>query len=349
MMQSSDTVDLWHHPYGGTMADGVSKPALGVIFHPSFPSETLADYARRAEDAGFDALWLWDDCFQPGALTSAAIALAATRHLKVGIGLMPATVINPLFVAMELTTLAWAFPERILPGLGFGVPSWMSQIGAAPRSYIKALDETLVAVRRILAGEEVTMHGQHVHLEKVQMNRPPDHVPPLYVGAMREKSLALSGRIADGTILPAMSSPAYIRWVWEQVRAGMQETGRSRHQMVVFLDVKVSPDGASARDATRQALAARLPWPEVQVTTSGLAAEVAGLIEAHGLDRIARHIPDAWVDTLAAAGTPDQVFDSIERVIAAGTDMLVLQPLEGDPACLDEYSRYLMPRLLAST
>ena len=64
---------------------------FGVIFHPTFPPETLVDYARRAESAGFDELWLWDDCFLPGALTSAAIALSATQRLKVGIGLLPAT------------------------------------------------------------------------------------------------------------------------------------------------------------------------------------------------------------------------------------------------------------------
>ena len=117
-------------------------PALGVIFHPKFPPETLADYARRAESAGFDELWLWDDCFLPGAFTSAALALSATQQLKVGIGLLPATAYNPLFAAMEITTLARAFPGRILPGFGHGVGTWMAQIGAAPKSSMKALEET---------------------------------------------------------------------------------------------------------------------------------------------------------------------------------------------------------------
>lgn len=327
------------------MANSVSAPTLGVIFHPTFPSETLADYARRAEAAGFDELWLWDDCFLPGALTSAAIALAVTQRLKVGIGLLPATVYHPLFAAMELTTLARAFPERILPGFGFGVPSWMTQIGAAPRSYMKALDETVVAIRRLLGGEMVSMQGEHVRMEQVQMTLPPDYVPPLYIGAMREKSLRLAGRIGDGTILPGMSSPAYISWVWEQLRAGMAEAGRSDHRLVVFLDVKVHPDGASARDATRRALAARLPWADVQVKTLGIAAEVAELIETYGTDGIAQHMPNAWVDAFAAAGTPEQVTDSIQRVIAAGTDSIVFQPLDGDPACLDEYIQYLMPQM----
>ena len=82
----------------------MSVPAIGVIFHPRFPPETLVDFARRAESGGFDELWLWDDCFLPGAFPSAAIALSATQNLRVGIGLLPASAYNPLFAAMEITT-----------------------------------------------------------------------------------------------------------------------------------------------------------------------------------------------------------------------------------------------------
>src|SRR5512135_942162 len=180
--------------------------SYGVIFHPRFPPETLADYARRAESAGFDELWLWDDCFLPGALTSAAVALSATQKLKVGIGLLPATAYNPLFAAMELTTLARAFPGRILPGFGHGVGTWMAQIGAAPKSSMKALEETVSAVCRLLRGELVTTHGTQVNLDQVQMQLTPAYVPPLSVGAMRDKSLHLAGRAGDGTILTGMSS-----------------------------------------------------------------------------------------------------------------------------------------------
>src|SRR5512136_2468729 len=144
-------------------------PSLGVIFHPKFPPEKLTDYARRAESAGFDELWLWDDCFLPGAFTSAAVALSATQRLKVGIGLLPATAYNPLFAAMEITTLARAYPGRILPGFGHGVGTWMAQIGAAPKSSLKALAETVTVVRQLLSGEEVTTHGEQVGLDKVQM------------------------------------------------------------------------------------------------------------------------------------------------------------------------------------
>ncbi len=327
------------------MPDANSKTALGVIFHPRFPPETLADYARRAEAAGFDELWLWDDCFLPGAFTSAAIALSATQRLKVGIGLLPATAYNPLFAAMEITTLARAFPGRILPGFGHGVGSWMAQIGAAPRSSLKSLSETVTAVRRLLGGEAVTMHGEQVHLEAVQMQVTADYVPPLYVGAMREKSLQLAGRVGDGTILTAHSSPAYVRWAMQHIHTGMAQAGRSQQRVVVYLDVKVSEDGGAARAAMRRTLAARLPWSDVQMNALGIGAEVEALLQAHGAAGMAQHMPDEWVDAFAAAGTPQQTANAVRRWQDSGADTIIFQPLNGDPDCLDEYIRYLMPLL----
>lgn len=324
-----------------------SSPAFGVIFHPRFPSELLADFSRRAEVAGFDELWLWDDCFLPGALTSAAIALSATRQIKVGIGLLPATAHNPLFAAMELTTLARIFPGRVLPGFGHGVGSWMAQIGAAPRSSLTAVAETVTVVRRLLEGDCVTLQGEHVRLDQVQMQVVPEDIPPLYVGAMRERTLRLAGRIGDGTILTGMSSPSYARWAWEHIRAGMAEGLRSQHRVVAYLDVKVSLDGKTARDAARRALAARLPWADVQIAESGIGAEVAAFLKTHTRAELGQMMPDTWLDTFTASGTPEQVRASIERLIAAGVDSVIFQPLDGDPMCLDEYIRYLMPTLLS--
>jgi alkanesulfonate monooxygenase SsuD/methylene tetrahydromethanopterin reductase-like flavin-dependent oxidoreductase (luciferase family) len=316
-----------------------------VIFHPSFPPETLMDYARRAETAGFDELWLWDDCFLPGAFTSAAVALTATSHLKVGIGLLPATAYNPLFAAMEITTLARAFPDRFLPGFGHGVGSWMEQIGAAPKSSMKALEETVNAIRKLLEGEMLTVQGEQVRLNQVQMQMTAAYVPPVYVGAMREKSLRLAGRTGDGTLLTGMSSPAYVQWAKTHILAGMTETGRTRHQVVTYLDVKVNPGGSAARAATRRALAARFPWADVHMQTLGIAEDAAALFRTYGKEGAAQRLPDDWVNAFSAAGTPEQAAEAVQRWIQTGVDSIVFQPLNGDLDCLDEYGRYLMPLL----
>lgn len=327
------------------MSDIDTRPSIGIIFHPTFPPETLTEYARRAEAAGFDELWLWDDCFLPGAFTSAAIALSVTQRLRVGIGLLPARAYNPLFAAMEITTLARAFPGRFMPAFGHGVDFWMTQIGAASKSSLKTVQETVAAVRQLLSGECVTTHTEQLHLDKVQMQLTPTEIPPLYVGAMREKSLRMAGRVGDGTILTGMSSPAYIRWAREHIQAGMAEGGRVRNRVVVYLDVKVSSDGSTARAAVRRALAERLPWADVQVNTAGIASEVNAFLQKYDSEGVVLHMPDAWLDAFSAAGTPEQALTGVRQRFEAGADSVIFQPLNGDPGCLDEYIRYLMPEL----
>ncbi len=201
---------------------------LGIMFRREHAPETLPDFARRAEDAGFDELWVVEDCFYTSGIAAAATALACTDAMTIGLGIMPAVVRNPVFAAMEIATLARLYPGRFLPGLGHGVASWMRQIGAFPKSQLTALEEVTVAIRELLTGAELNPSGQYVQIDRAQLVHPPDPVPPISLGVIGPKSLALSGREADGTILSEYASPAYITWAREQIAAGQAQAGHDR-------------------------------------------------------------------------------------------------------------------------
>jgi alkanesulfonate monooxygenase SsuD/methylene tetrahydromethanopterin reductase-like flavin-dependent oxidoreductase (luciferase family) len=117
------------------------------------------------------------------------------------------------------------------------------------------------------------------------------------------------------------------------------------HRIVVYLFVKVNRDRGVARSAMRQCLVGRLQWVDAQIAALGIEAEVAAFLKAHSLEEMARQMPDAWVDAFSASGTPEQVAEAIQGWVAAGADSVVFQPIDGDPGCLDEYTRYLMPLL----
>ena len=95
---------------------------------------------------------------------------------------------------------------------------------------------------------------------------------------------------------------------------------------MVYLDVKVQPDGQIARAAMRRSLAARLPWADVQLNALGIAEEVATFLQAHDSEGIVRHMPDEWVDAFSSAGTPEQVAEAIQPWTVAGADSVVFQP-----------------------
>ena len=57
-------------------------PRVGILFRPQLPPERLREFVIAAEMAGLDDLWMWEDCFLEGGLTSAADASACAATSK---------------------------------------------------------------------------------------------------------------------------------------------------------------------------------------------------------------------------------------------------------------------------
>ena len=182
-------------------------PRLGVVYPTLWPDDRLPAFARAAERDGYDELWLAEDCFEAGGIALATAALAGTERLAVGIGLLPAAVRNPAIAAMDLATLARLYPGRVAVAFGHGVDGWMRQIGARPRDRLGLLEETLVAVRRLLANEQVTVEGRHVRLDGVVLHHPVGTPPAILIGTTGPRGLAIARRAADGVLLPGEAAP----------------------------------------------------------------------------------------------------------------------------------------------
>src|SRR5687767_10822852 len=103
---------------------------VGVVFRPQQPPEELEAVVRAVDAAGVPELWLWEDCFLEGGMTTATAALSWSTRIRVGIGLLPVPLRNPALVAMELATLERLWPGRLVPTLGHGILDWMGQVGA---------------------------------------------------------------------------------------------------------------------------------------------------------------------------------------------------------------------------
>jgi 5,10-methylenetetrahydromethanopterin reductase len=71
------------------------RARIGLSVPPQLPPADIPAYARRAESAGFDELWLAEDCFFAGGIAAASAALSSTHRLVVGLGIMPAVPAMP--------------------------------------------------------------------------------------------------------------------------------------------------------------------------------------------------------------------------------------------------------------
>jgi alkanesulfonate monooxygenase SsuD/methylene tetrahydromethanopterin reductase-like flavin-dependent oxidoreductase (luciferase family) len=304
--------------------------AIGYVIRPEHPPETLPDLARRVEAAGFDELWMWEDCFWAGGIASAGAALAATSQLRVGVGIFPAPMRNPVTLAMEIAGLARVYPGRVLPGIGHGVAEWMRQIGALPRSQLGLLEEVIAAVRALLAGEELTVQGRYVQLDHVQLEHLPPEPPPVSAGVRRPRSLAISGRVADGTILAEPAPIEYVEWARSHIAATRP------HRLTVYAWYAMDADGAAAREAVREVAAGHFRRGGPHVDALGLHVEDG------------EPIRDEWIDRLGVVvGTPEECAAGIRALAAAGADAIPLcSPHPKPPAeDIDRLGRELLPLL----
>ncbi|SNX63733.1 alkanesulfonate monooxygenase SsuD/methylene tetrahydromethanopterin reductase-like flavin-dependent oxidoreductase (luciferase family) [Streptomyces sp. TLI_55] len=275
--------------------------ALGAVFRPQLPPERLRDVARLADDAGLEELWLWEDCFSEGGISTAAAALAWTERVKVGVGLLPVPLRNVAITAMEIASLHRMFPGRAVVGVGHGVQDWMGQVGARVESPVTLLREHLVALRALLRGERVSTEGRYVRLDDVGLDWPPATPVPVLAGATGPRTLRLTGEAADGTILTASTTADGVRRARQLIDEGREAALRSgatlpeSHRVVVYLLTATGPDAARRLHA--------------ELGDEGL-----------------QDVPD-----LGVAGDAGAVAKAVQRLAEAGADAVILQPTGDEP------------------
>jgi alkanesulfonate monooxygenase SsuD/methylene tetrahydromethanopterin reductase-like flavin-dependent oxidoreductase (luciferase family) len=271
-----------------------------------------------------------EDYFCYGGFTASALALQATSQVKVGLGIVASVARHPAVTAMEIATLARAYSGRFLPGLGHGVPFWTDQMGVTAPSPLSALTEAVTAIRGLLSGQTIDSEGRQFAFHSVALAHPAPGPVPLLTGVLGPKSLKLSGKIADGTVMSVLSGTKYLEVALGHIRDGMAESGRTTHLMPTFALFSIDKDGETARAAVRPQIAFYLSavGPHNPLTAPfGYNDQIGKLLERGGVDLLAREMPDEWVTELAIAGNPSEVAERITRLLAAGATSVVLSPV----------------------
>ncbi|MEU8533871.1 LLM class flavin-dependent oxidoreductase [Streptomyces parvulus] len=269
---------------------------LGAVFRPQLAPERLRSVARAADEAGLEELWLWEDCFREGGISTVAAALAWTERIRVGVGLLPVPLRNVAITAMEAAGLHRMFPGRPVLGVGHGVQDWMGQVGARAESPVTLLREYVLALRALLDGQRVTTDGRYVRLDDVALDWPPAGPVEVFAGATGPRSLRLTGEVADGTVLTASTPPDGVRRARHLIDEGRAAAGRTGpHTVVAYLLTATGP-GADER----------------------LRADLV----AEG---------DADVPGLGVAGDAEAVAEAVRRLAEAGADTVILQPTADEP------------------
>jgi probable F420-dependent oxidoreductase len=305
------------------MRFGLSLPHYGF----SFPSGQISfadatGWARRAENLGFDSVWVSDHFFYSFArygadpspiaslepLTTLAGVAAVTDRIRLGTLVLCAAFRHPALLAKAASSIDLVSGGRLELGLGAG---WLAEefeafgyrFGSAGERFA-VLEESVEVLAQLFGGEAVTYDGPTVTLREAMLRPTPDRPPSLWVGGKGgPRLLRLAARLTNGwNVVWRMSPEVYAEKV-SDVRAACEAEGRdpATFGLSVGLYSLIGEDDAAARAAFER----------------GRAAAPGNAMAADDYE--------TWqADTLS--GTPEQVLERVAAFESLGVREIIVAP-----------------------
>ena len=330
-----------------------SEGRVAMYLQDKHPIREGIRYAQYAEERGFEAVWQAESRLVREATVPMAAFDASTERIKIGSGVVNNWTRNVGLMAATFSTLDDLAPGRIILGIGAWWDPLASKVGITRTKPLQAMREYVETVRRLLAMERVTFHGEFVHVDDIELDivhgeRKAKDVP-IYIGATGMKMMELAGEIADGVVLNYMVSPKYNRDALEALQAGADRVGRKvedidRPQLVVC---SLDEDREVALDRARELLTQYLGQQPHIMKASGVDPELieeigrvmtwpAGPEEIH---RAMKLVPDEAVQMISASGTPEECRAKVREYVEAGCTCPILYPLGDDvEAMIDAFA-----------
>ncbi|MFC3990729.1 TIGR03619 family F420-dependent LLM class oxidoreductase [Actinoplanes siamensis] len=212
----------------------------------------VTEFARVAEEIGFDSLWAYERILAPedtsgahglygipdlawpqsyshttDALVTLTLAAAVTSRAELGTGVLVPGLHLPFRLARTLAALDAAAGGRVIAGLGSG---WsIDEFEAtAPRPIGergKALDEFLDIAAAVWGPDPVSYTTDRYHLAPSRVNPKPARRVPVFLAGSNRTALGRIARRADGW-LPTGVPPRRVGEILAGIRAQAAEAGR---------------------------------------------------------------------------------------------------------------------------
>jgi len=291
---------------------------IGISIDGRAPLFEIEMQAQAAEAGGASTLWIACHLFLRDPVTTAALALAATKKIKIALMAMSPYSTHPVYIAMAAASLDEKYPGRVILCLGAGAPADLKAAGIDSPKPLVAIGEAVKICRSLFAGEMTDFQGQ---MFKVAGRRLVNggHPIPIVIAASRPNMLRLAGRQTDGVLISAATSPPFVKACLDQVGAG-------RKSCIVYtklgsLDPIRRPIGFVLRGGHH---AENIRLGGASLDQQALSAAYA----AENWSEVDRLVSDDVVRRHTACGTPQQVRDKLEEYRAIGLDEMVLGGLD---------------------
>jgi len=302
------------------------------------------EYVKYAEKRGFEAVWQAESRLVRDAIVPMAAYAAVTDRIKVGSGVINNWTRNIGLLAATFLTLDDLARDRIICGIGAWWDPLAKNVGINRQKPLLAMKETVQILKRLLAMERVTFHGEFLHVEGIELDvvhgrKEPRHVP-IYIGATGDMMMEMTGEIAEGVVLNYCVPPEYNNKALELLEAGAKKAGKrlediDRPQLIVC---SVDSDHDKAIDTSRELLTQYLAQQPHIAKASGVSMDIVEKIQSilgwpatHEQIQNAKHlVPEELILKITASGTPDEARKKVQEYVNNGCTCPILYPVGGD-------------------
>lgn len=302
------------------------------------------EYAKYAEEKGFEAVWQAESRLVRDAIVPMAAYAAVTKKIKVGSGVINNWTRNVGLLAATFLTLDDLAPNRIICGIGAWWDPLAKNVGIDRKKPLLAMRETVEVMRRLLNMERVTFHGEFHHVDGIELDvvhgrREPRHVP-IMIGATGDLMMEMTGEIADGCVMNYCVAPEYNDKALELLEKGAKKSGRKiedidRPQLIVC---SVDQDHDKAIEYTKELLCQYLAQQPHIAKASNVSPEVMGNIQAtlgwpatkEQINKAKHFVPDDLVHKITASGTPAEARAKVAEYTRRGCTCPILYPVGGN-------------------
>jgi probable F420-dependent oxidoreductase len=276
--------------------------------------------ARRAEDVGFDSLWVGDHLLyrKPDgpkgpweAWSTLAALAAATTRIELGPLVAATSFHNPAMLAKKAATIDEISGGRLILGLGAGWNEVEYRAFGFPFDHrVSRFEEAFTIIRTLLRDGSIDFAGQFYEARDCELvpRGPRAGGPPLMVGSIGERMLAITAPYVDAW-------NAWYAWydnravglapLMAAVDAAAQAAGRSPSSISRTAAVLVQLPGGHGRLAGDDAQAGQMP---LRGSADDIAAALRGWAEA-GISHVQLVLDPITEQSIAALAPVLEILD----------------------------------------
>ena len=216
--------------------------------------ETIRE-CERAEEAGFDSVWLGEHhnnpVLYPAPLLGLAAIAARTRRVALGTGVLLLPLYHPMCVAEEGAMVDMISGGRLILGVGAGyAPEEFAAFGLSVKQRGSRLDEGAALLRRLWTETHVTHDGRYFHVKDATIGPRPVQrpAPPIWFGAWTAPAIERAARLGDAWLAGPSAALSELKSCVAAYRGACTGLGKEPGEIAAFRYIFVA-------DTTEQALA----------------------------------------------------------------------------------------------